>query len=78
MWQGLLFEFHRGRRVCFQELEGRFYQGGGRCEVHICRGWRMETSWWSYVMQSYGGTQRTIRIAPRIEGCWHRRCRDRF
>ena len=38
----------------------------------------METSWWSYAVQSYVGIQLTIRIAPRIEGCWHRRCGDRF
>ena len=38
----------------------------------------METSWWSYAVWSYGGIQRMIRIAPRIESCWHRRCRDRF
>ena len=38
----------------------------------------MKTSWWSYVVQSYGGIQQTIRIVPRIEGCWRKRCRDRF
>ena len=38
----------------------------------------METSWWSYAVWSYGGTQPMIRIAPSIEGCWHRRCSNRF
>ena len=53
-------------------------RGGGRCKVHIHRGWRMETFWWSYAVQSYGGIQQMIRIAPRIEDCWRRRCGDRF
>ena len=38
----------------------------------------MENSWWSYAVWSYGGIQWTIRLVPRIEGCWQRRCGDRF
>ena len=38
----------------------------------------METSWWSYVVWSYDGIQWVIRIVSRIEGCWCRRCGDRF
>ena len=38
----------------------------------------METSWWSCAVQSYGGIPWMIRIVPKIEGCWCRRCRDRI
>ena len=75
--KGFLSSFIEEEESVLKSRKEGFTKGGGRCKVHIHREWRMEISWWSYAVWSYGG-QQTIRIVPRIEGCWCRRCRDRF